>query len=109
MLPASFRFPKNDQLGPRVQFGSQTAFFKPLGVDLNTVFPLGNFRFAAIARLKTGITPVQALADLNVVQGQIANDLAKDGGRKIVLRAELTPLESEVIGSSRRGLLLLLA
>jgi len=109
VLPASFRFPKNDQLGPRVQFGSQTAFFKPLGVDLNTVFPLGNFRFAAIARLKTGITPVQALADLNVVQGQIANDLAKDGGRKIELRAELTPLESEVIGSSRRGLLLLLA
>ncbi len=109
VLPASFRFPKNDQLGPRVQFGSQTAFFRPLGVDLNTVFPLGNFRFAAIARLKTGITPVQALADLNVVQSQIANDLAKDGGRKIELRAELTPLESEVIGSSRRGLLLLLA
>ena len=109
VLPATFHFFKNDQLGARVQFGSQIEFFKPLGVDLSTVFPLGNFRFAAIARLKPGVTPSQALADLNVVQTQIASDLAKNGSRKMELRAELTPLESEVIGTSRRGLLLLLA
>ncbi len=109
VLPASFRFFKNDQVGARVQFGSQIEFFKPLGVDLSTVFPLGNFRFAAIARLKPGVHPSQALADLNVVQAQIASDLAKNGSRKMELRAELTPLESEVIGTSRRGLLLLLA
>lgn len=109
VLPASFRFFKNYQLGARVQFGSQTEFFKPLGVDLSTVFPLGNFRFAAIARLKPSVTASQALADLNVVQAQIASDLAKEGSHKMELRAELTPLESEVIGASRRGLLLLLA
>lgn len=108
VLPASFRFFKGDQLGARVQFGSQIEFFKPLGVDLGKVFPLGNFRFAAIARLKPGITPARALADLNVVQAQIANDLAKGGSRKIELRAQLTSLDSEVIGSSRQGLLLLL-
>lgn len=108
VLPASFRFFKNDQLGPRVQFGSQIEFFKPLGIDPSTIFPLGNFRFAAIARLKPGITPPRALADLNVVQAQIASDLAKGGSRKIELRAQLTSLDSEVIGSSRQGLLLLL-
>lgn len=58
VLPASFRFFKNDQLGARVQFGSQTEFFKPLGVDLSTVFPLGNFRSVGRLIVRDGMKPI---------------------------------------------------
>jgi len=109
VLPESFRFPTGEQLGQRVQFGSRVDFFKPMGLDPNSFDLLGNFKLAAIARLKPGVTPAQALADLNVVQAQIAAEAGNHMHRRIELRAQLTSLESEIIGSSRRGLLLLLA
>jgi hypothetical protein len=30
--------------------------------------PIGNHNYGAIARLRTGVTPAQALAEINVVQ-----------------------------------------
>ncbi|MFZ0771472.1 MAG: ABC transporter permease [Candidatus Sulfotelmatobacter sp.] len=109
VLPESFRFPKGEQLGQRVQFGPRVEFFKPMGLDPNKLELFGNFRLAAIARLKPGMKPSQALADLNVAQAQIAAEEGNNTHRQVELRAELTSLESEIIGSSRRGLLLLLA
>jgi putative ABC transport system permease protein len=109
VLPRSFHFPSGDQLGERVQFGPHTAFFKPLGLSPDQFHLLGNFRFAAIARLKAGVTPEQALADLDVVQARIADQAGSMMGRHMEIHAELIPLEKEVVGSSRRGLLFLLA
>jgi putative ABC transport system permease protein len=103
VLPASFHYPK--ALGALVEFDPDLAFFKPLGLDPNQFSPMGEFDFAAIARLKPNVTPEQALAELNVIQAQIAQQ-AKQG---MDLRAELLPLESEVVGSARRGLIFLLA
>jgi putative ABC transport system permease protein len=105
ILPASFRFPKGDQLGVLTEFPSRLDYFKPLGLDPEQFSPLGEFDFAAIARLKLGTSSGQALAELNVIQAQIAKD-AKQG---VGLRADIIPLENEVIGTARRGLLLLLA
>jgi predicted permease len=103
VLPSSFHFPK--ELGALVKFTPDLAFFKPLGLDPNQFGPLGEFDFAAIARSKPNVTPEQALAELNVVQAQIAEQ-AKEG---MNLRAELLPLEAQVVGSARRGLIFLLA
>ncbi len=105
VLPASFRFPKNAQLGALTQFAQRTDYFKPLGLDPEQFSPIGEFDFAAIARLKTSVSAAQALAELNVIQARIARD-AKQG---VNLRAELTPLETQVVGPARRGLLLFLA
>lgn len=103
ILPASFHFPK--QLGALTRFGPRDGFFKPLGIDPSHYDPFGEFNFAAIGRLKHGVTAQQALAELNVVQGRIA----KQENKGINLRADLVPLEAEVVGSARQGLLLLLA
>jgi predicted permease len=104
ILPTSFRFPRASQLGALVEFASRADYFKPLGLDPQQFSPLGEFDFAAIARLKTGTSVRQALAELNIIQAQIAKD-AKQG---VDLRAEMVPLESEVVGTTRRGLLFLL-
>jgi predicted permease len=103
VLPASFHFPKaiaSNTFGPRIDF------FKPLGgprfyeQDL-----IGEFDFVAIARLKDGVTPAQALSELNVVQAGIA----KQANENEDLSAVLLPLEPEIVGPARKGLILLLA
>jgi predicted permease len=105
VLAASFHFPKDGQMGPLTRFGLHTEFFKPLGVDPFKFDAMGEFDFAAIARLRPGVSAEQALSELNVIQAQIAKD-AKEG---LDLRGELIPLESEVVGGARSALLVLLA
>src|SRR5271157_1922826 len=97
ILPASFRAPTGVPL--------LTDYFKPLGLDPGQFSPLEEFDYTAIARLKPGTSVGQALTELNVIQARIAQD-AKQG---VGLRAEIIPLESAVVGTARRGLLLLLA
>jgi putative ABC transport system permease protein len=104
ILPASFHFPT--QLGRLTSFGSRLDFFEPLnGPKEYERGLIGEFDFAAIGRLKPGVSPAQALAELNVVQAQIARQ-AKEG---VDLKAAISPLESEVVGSAQQGLILLLA
>jgi putative ABC transport system permease protein len=102
ILPPSFHFPR--QLGGNI-FPERIDFFEPLnGLRDYEKGLIGEFDFAAIGRLKPGVSPERALAELNVVQAQIALQ-AKEG---VDLRAAITPLEAEVVGSARRGLILLL-
>jgi predicted permease len=102
ILPASFRFT------PALSGGetySRIAFFQPLNGPRDYEQGLiGEFDFSAVARLKAGASQQQALAELNVVQAQIAKQ-ANDG---LDLKGLLVPLESEVVGPARRGLLFLL-
>lgn len=100
VLPASLRFP------PALGGGRLQDFFEPLNGPLPYEQDLiGEFDFAAVARLKPGITPDQTLAELNLVQAQIA----KQANTGEDLRAALLPLQAEVVGPSRQGLIFLLA
>jgi predicted permease len=104
VLPASFRFPKELSGSSK-----RLDFYRPLGGPRYYEEPLiGEFDFVAIARLQSGVTPDSALAELNVLQQQIAAQAKADSGG-VDLRAELFPLVTEVVGPARRGLLLLLA
>jgi putative ABC transport system permease protein len=104
ILAPTFHFPKD--IGSAASFGPRIDFFKPLGgsrfyeQDL-----IGEFDFAAIGRLKPGVTPAEALAELKVVQ----EGIAKQANGKLDLSAALFPLESEIVGTARKGLILLLA
>jgi len=102
ILPATFRFPP--ALGG-TNGSARLAFFEPLNGPMSYEQGLiGEFDFDAVARLKRGVTPEQALAELNLVQSEIA----KDANEGVDLLAAIHPLETEVIGPARRGLLLLL-
>jgi len=102
VLPASFCFPY--ALGGTNRT-ARLAFFQPLnGPKSYEQDLIGEFDFNAIARLKPGVTPEQALAELNVVQAQIA----RQANEKVDLLAALHPLEAEVVGPARLGLIFLL-
>jgi putative ABC transport system permease protein len=103
ILPASFPFPQ--VLGGADSY-SRLAFFRPLnGPKSYEQSLIGEFDFAAVARLSPGVTQEQALAELNVVQSQIARQ-ANEG---VDLLGALLPLETEVVGPARHSLLFLLA
>ena len=103
VLPASFRFPPT--LGGTGRT-SRLAYFQPLNGPKEYERDLiGEFDFAVIARLRPGATSEEALAELNVVQAQIA----KQANEGVDLQAALYPLEGQVVGSARRGLIFLLA
>jgi len=104
ILPALFHFPTS--AGPMSQFPDRLDFFQPLNGARSYEQPLiGEFDFAAIARLKRGVEVPTALAELNVIQARIA----KLSGQKVDLAAELLPLEETMVGNARRPLYFLLA
>ncbi len=81
-------------------------FFQPLdGPKSYENDMIGEFDFSAIARLTPGTTPATALAELDSVQAQIAQQ-AHAG---LDLRGQLLPLQTVVSGHARRGLIFLFA
>ena len=102
VLPESLSFPSI--LGGTENY-RRLSFFKPLnGPESYEQGLIGEFDFAAVARLKSDVTPEHTLAELNVVQSQIAKQ-ANEGAD---LLGALQPLEAEVVGPARRGLIFLL-
>ena len=100
VLPAAFRLPRRDAM---------TAEFDaiiPLRVSLGWV---GDHNNQAVGRLRGGISIEQALAELDVLQAQVAVIASKEARRPITLSSDVLPLSEYVVSGSRRGLLLLLA
>lgn len=105
VLPASFHFPKLNQLFAMTVAEERPQLWKPFGLRDDELTPIGNFNFSCIVQLKPGVSPSQALSELNVVQARIANQFAE----KVELRAALVPLQDQMTGRSRTGLELMLA
>ncbi len=109
VVPDNFRI-GGSELGPMTA-GKRTEFFFPfefgpgVGGDLTSVW--SNFNYTVIARLKPGVTPGQALAQVNVIQAHLAAT-APDAAPGMTLEAEVTPVLDYATRSARQGLWLLL-
>ncbi|HUK53872.1 MAG TPA: ABC transporter permease [Candidatus Binatia bacterium] len=103
ILPGSFRLPAAlqglDSLHHRQDFVQPLNGPEDYERDL-----IGEFDFGAVARLRPGVSPEAALAELNTVQAQIAQR-ARQG---LDLRAKLLPAEEGIVGPARHGLVFLL-
>lgn len=100
VLPASFHMP-----GALNGFSPAVQLFVPLnGPKEYEQGLIGEFDFTAIGRLQEGVSPTQALSELNNIQAGIAREAHDDMG----LKAALVPLKSEIVGPAGRGLVLLL-
>jgi len=107
VLPPSFRM-HGSSLGPLLA-GEATDYFEALGfgpgsdTHLTTVF--GDFNYYVIGRLRPGVRPAAALAQLN---GILAN-LARTAPEKLRLVAELASVRDEAVAAAREDLWLLLS
>ncbi|MGA3024731.1 MAG: ABC transporter permease [Bryobacteraceae bacterium] len=104
ILPASFHFPKSNGSGI-VNFPRKADVFRPAAFKLDDIGWLGEFNYVVIGRLKPGVPERRALAEMDVVQANIATRFPE----KLHLRASMTPLQEEVTGAARKGLVILFA
>ncbi len=101
VLPASFSLPRSSVLTEK-----PVQAFVPFGWSADVLEEIeGDHNYFAIGRLKAGITPGQATAELNVLQRSIS----ARSPDKVPFSAAIAPLQEYLTGSSRRSLILLLA
>lgn len=105
VLPRSFRFPKGTELSPFVDLGPGAQIFIPKVFNKDELTDGGEFNYAVIARLKPGVTPAAALAELNLIQAGINRRFPEMGDVQVVGE----PLRDMMVGAAERGLWLLLA
>ncbi len=99
ILPPLFHFPRLEGTNvPR-----RTDIFIPAAFDRDAVEWLGDFNYTVIGRLNQGVTLQHALAEINVIQASIATHFPE----KVHLRASIAPLQDQMVGPVRRGLLIL--
>jgi predicted permease len=104
VMPSGLQIPKVSELQP-MAFGSETPdLWKPFGLRDEERAPIGDFNYGCIARLKPGVSVVQASTELNLLQANISRTIAEN----VPLQAVVTPLQEQITGHSRQGLLLML-
>lgn len=103
VLPGDFRFPEVLGFAPEI--------FRPAALAGFDLVPgIGNYNYTAIVRLKPGVSPEQALAQLNVVQARIAakgDPIRGHAPGEFDLKAMLTPLKTSIVGPAERALWML--
>ena len=100
ILPPDFRLPYRERLTAAVDA------FVPLRVNVGWI---GDHNNEAIGRLRPGVSLEKAQAELDILQAQVSAIAGKEALEPVTLAASLTPLTEHVVGTSRRGLLVLMA
>ena len=95
VLPPSFRFPKNGELGPLTRLAERTEIFLPIQ-SANDGWG-GDYDYMVFGRLRSGSSLAQGAGELNLFEKRIAAEHKLSDG----LRVEGRPLQ-EVIGSPVR-------
>ncbi len=104
VLPPSFRFPRRDDLGPLQPLGERTEVFRPLGEVIEGWG--GDYDYAVCGRLGPGVSPAQARAELDALEGAIVRQQPEVGAG---LHVRLAPLQETLASSVATGLYALLA
>src|SRR5579872_1495602 len=100
VLPRDFRLPTE-------RLSSVAEVFVPIHTDVSRVGWEGDHNDEAIGRLRPGVTPEQARAELDVLQRQVADIATKEAHEPVTLASVVSPLAETITGKSRQGLLVL--
>jgi putative ABC transport system permease protein len=108
VMPAGLKLPRLSQLQSMSTADTDPDIWKPLGLADNELEAMGDFNFGCMVRMKKGVAAVRALDELNAIEADIVRDLpASEYPEKVELQAHLAPLQQQLTGRSRKGLLLL--
>ncbi len=101
----SFRFPRGGQLGALVTLPPNTQVFRPMALTEEERTSWSDFDFAAIGRLKPGVTFPQATSEIDAAQAEVV----KLAGIPGTMLSAVVPLQEQMVGDARRGLVVLAA
>lgn len=105
VLPPDFRFPRQNQMWA-LALNEKTEIFRPLGYDNHDLaLSFSTLNYSVIARIKPGLSLALAQAELNSVQHAMSEKL----GGNLDLRATIVPLQQQMVGNVRQGLVVVMA
>jgi predicted permease len=102
VLPASFRFPKDDDLGALSHLNPTIDIFRPMAQPMSDGWG-GDYDYLVIGRLRRGVSGAQGAAELDTLEARIAAEHSLAKGLHVQSRAL-----QEVIASPVRASLLVL-
>ena len=102
VLPASFHFPRLDDLYPLTIVQDKPQIWKPIALGPEELALTGGFNFVSIGRLKAGVSPQQAASELDAIERDFSSALGSD------LRSHVILLQDRIIGRAKTGLELML-
>jgi len=108
VLEPRSELPAFDLLSESASLSSKFDLVVPFRLNFARIGWMGQFNYAAVARLKAGVTLEQARAELDVIQQSVADIATKETHEPIDLRGWIMPLDESIVGRARLGLLLLL-
>jgi predicted permease len=104
VLPDGFHFPQLSHLYALQISEERPLIWRPFVIRQDES-PVGDFNYAAVARLKQSASPKQAVSEMDA----ILNGIFEKEPEKIEVHAVLVPLQEQITGRSRAGLQLMLA
>ena len=107
VMPPGFQVPRTSQLQATLFTDDYAQLWKPFGLQDSEIDPLGDFDFGCIARLKAGVLPPQAKAELDLIEAGIIQELPAN--LHVEVLTAVVPLEEQIAGRPREGLIVLLA
>jgi putative ABC transport system permease protein len=109
VLPRTFALPKHDQLGALSNVPSHLDIYRPAAFsDDERQNTADNFIWIVLGRLAKGATRAQAESQIDAVQADIVRETVRTLHiQPIEFKALVIPLQEQVVGRARRGLLLL--
>jgi putative ABC transport system permease protein len=108
VLEPRSELPAFDLLSESASLSSKFDLVVPFRLNFSRIGWMGQFNYAAVARLKAGVTLEQAGAELDVIQQSVAQIATRETQEPIDLRGWIMPLDESIVGRARLGLLLLL-
>ena len=102
IMSEGFLFPTGKQLHPMVLFGPRVDVWKPMAFSAGELQQRGNWAYGCMARLKPGVSLVQAHENLNAIAATVP---FPDG---VTAQTQIVPLSEVFSGKVRQGLLVLL-
>ncbi|HEX8161822.1 MAG TPA: ABC transporter permease [Pyrinomonadaceae bacterium] len=106
VMPQGFSFPRGMGIDPALGLDEDPALWTPLALPPGEAISRGNHFLAAVGRLKPGATFAQGLAQLAAVEQRLAEKTSSIEGKD--WNVTVGPLHEQVVGKSRRAILLLL-
>ena len=108
VIPRGYALPRLQPLAESGTVTTEFAAIVPFRISLANFDWMGQFNYGVVARLKPGVTLQQSRAEMNVLQGTVAEIARRQTRAPAELRGWIMPLEETIVGPVRRGLLLLL-
>ncbi len=108
VVPSHPWLPRIDQLiGMPIAPEQDAQLWKPIAIRDDQLDALGDFDYACIARLKPGVPPGRAQAELNSLVAAVIRQAPAE--ENIEVRTSVVPLAAQIGGKARGGLLMVLS